>query len=396
MAINFKFYFFRYFSYGFIAIEMLLLPILLSEKSYGEIEWYKSIAILGPYTLLGSFSGYIYNKYTLKKDTYESLFIFGLFSSILFSLICTFFFNKFSFLLIIPFCINALSIIQEKKLQVTNHFILSILFKPILSLVLVICFLISHYFKLFYVEIPILFILVYLIAYIIWTFISTYFSGENVIVKLHLNLKSNFFQYCNLIKHGFIINLSTIALSLLLFNYRNLIFENFESDLASFSLAFNVALFVFLGINTYGYILTVKIGEEIDLINKSMLKKFLVNAFLGFVLLFLAGLFLIYIYDLFIVSFNNIILYYFVITSFSGLYYVFSIISPVLLYRNTINQSTLFFVFILIMDYVSNFYLLKLDLSSFQILFKSGLLLLISAFYNLYLIFNKSGINNES
>ena len=56
MATNFKLYFFRYFSYGFIAIEMLLLPILLSEKSYGEIEWYKSIAILGPYTLLGSFS----------------------------------------------------------------------------------------------------------------------------------------------------------------------------------------------------------------------------------------------------------------------------------------------------------------------------------------------------
>jgi hypothetical protein len=396
MAINFKFYFFRYFSYGFIAIEMLLLPILLSEKSYGEIEWYKSIAILGPYTLLGSFSGYIYNKYTLKKDLYEALFIFGLFSSILFSLVCTFFFNQFNFLLIIPFCLNALSVIQEKKLQVTNYFVLSILFKPILSLILVICFLLSYYFKEVYVEIPILFILVYLIAYIIWTFISTYFSGENIIVKLHLNLKSNFFQYCNLIKHGFIINLSTIALSLLLFNYRNLIFVNFESDLASFSLAFNVALFVFLGINTYGYVLTVKIGEEIDLINKSMLKRYLTNAFLAFVLLFLVGLFLIYIYNMFIVSFDNIILYYLVITSFSGLYYVFSIISPVLLYRNTINQSTLFFVFILIIDYASNIYLLKLDVSSFQILLKSGLLLLISGIFNLFLIFNKSGINNES
>lgn len=396
MATNFKLYFFRYFSYGFIAIEMLLLPILLSEKSYGEIEWYKSIAILGPYTLLGSFSGYIYNKYTLKKDTYESLFIFGLFTSILLSLICAFLLDEFSLLLIIPFCLNALSIIQEKKLQVTNHFILSILFKPILSLILVICCLISYYFKLVYVEIPMLFLLVYIIAYIIWTFISTYFSGEKVIVKLHLNLKTNFFQYCNLIKHGFIINLSSIALSLLLFNYRNLIFENFESDLASFSLAFNVALFVFLGINTYGYILTVKIGEEIDLINKSILSRYLVNAFLAFVFLFLAGLFLIYIYDLFIVSFDNIMLYYVVITCFSGLYYVFSIISPVLLYRNTINQSTLFFVFICIIDYISSHYLLKLDLSSFQILSKSGLLLLVSAFYNLYLIFNKSSINNET
>lgn len=390
------FYFFRYFSYAFIAIEMLLLPIILSEESYGEIEWYKSLAILGPYSLLGSFSGYIYNKYTLKKDFYEALFIFGLFTSILFSIICTFLFSQFNFLLIIPFCLNALSIIQEKKLQVTNHFILSILFKPILSLILVICFLLSYYFKEVYMEIPILFIFVYITAYIIWTSISTYFSGEKVIVKLHLNLKSNFFQYCNLIKYGFIINLSTIALSLLLFNYRNLIFVNFESDLAGFSLAFNVALFVFLGINTYGYVLTVRIGENIDSINKTALKTYLKNAFLAFVLLFLLGLCLIYIYDTFIVSFDNVIRYYLVITSFSGLYYVFSIVSPVLLYRNTINQSTLFFVFILILDYISNIYLLKLDMSSFQILLKSGSLLLLSAIFNLYLIFNKSAINCDS
>ena len=190
--------------------------------------------------------------------------------------------------------------------------------------------------------------------------------------------------------------MSTIALSLLLFNYRNLIFENFTSDLAGFSLAFNVALFVFLGINTYGYILTVRIGEEIDSVNKSALKMYLKNAFLVFILLFFGGLFIIYIYDNFIVSFDNIILYYFVITSFVGLYYVLSIISPILLYRNTINQSTLFFVFILIIDYISNLYLLKLNMSSFQILSKSGSLLLISAFYNLYLIFNKSAIENEN
>ena len=190
--------------------------------------------------------------------------------------------------------------------------------------------------------------------------------------------------------------MSTIALSLLLFNYRNLILENFTTDLAGFSLAFNVALFVFLGINTYGYILTVRIGEEIDSIFKSTLKKYLKNAFLVFILLFFAGFFIIYIYDNFIVTFDNIILYYLVITSFVGLYYVFSIISPVLLYRNTINQSTTFFVFVLIIDYLSNIYLLKFDMSSFQILLKSGSLLLISAFYNLYLIFNKSEIYNEN
>ena len=373
---------------------MLLLPIILSKESYGELEWYKSIALLGSYSLFGSFSGYIYYKYTLKKDLYEALFTYGLFSGILVSLICALLFSKFSYLLIIPFFLNALSIIQEKKLQVCNHFILSILFKPILSLVLVICCLYSYYFK--QIDISILFIFIYIISYVFWTILSTYFSGEKVLIKLHLNLKSKFFQYCNLIKHGFIINLSTIALSLLLFSYRNLIFENFVSELAGFSLAFNVALFVFLGINTYGYILTIRIGEEIDSINKSALKMYLKNAFLVFILLFFAGLIIIYIYDNFIVSFENIILYYFVITSFVGLYYVFSIISPILLYRNTINQSTLFFVFVLIIDYILNIYLLKLNMSSFQILSKSGSLLLISAFYNLYLIFNKSEIENEN
>tara|TARA_Y100001980_G_C14525768_1_gene301284 strand:+ start:222 stop:1406 length:1185 start_codon:yes stop_codon:yes gene_type:complete len=394
MTSDLKFYFFRYFSYGFIAIEMLLIPIILSKESYGELEWYKSIALLGSYSLFGSFSGYIYYKYTLKKDLYEALFTYGLFSSILVSSICSFLFSKFSYLLIIPFFVNALSIIQEKKLQVSNHFILSILFKPILSLVLVICFIYSYSFKKINIEISILFIFVYLISYFLWTFLSTYLSGEKVIIKFHLNLKSNFYQYCNLIKYGFIINLSTIALSLLLFNYRNLVFEYFTSDLAGFSLAFNIALFVFLGINTYGYLLTVRIGEEIDSIIKSTLKKYLKNGFLVFILLFFVGLSIIYIYDNFIVSFDNIMFYYLVITIFVGSYYVFSIISPVLLYRNTINQSTLFFVFILIIDYISNIYLLKLDMSSFQILSKSGILLLMSSTYNLYLIFNKSKIEN--
>ena len=97
MNANLKFYFFRYFSYGFIAIEMLLLPIILSKESYGELEWYKSIAILGSYSLFGSFSGYIYYKYTLKKDLYEALFTYGLFSGILVSLICALLFSKFSY-----------------------------------------------------------------------------------------------------------------------------------------------------------------------------------------------------------------------------------------------------------------------------------------------------------
>ena len=83
MKVDFKYFVFRYFTYAFIAFEVIILPILLSKNSYGEIEFYKSIATLGPYALLGAFSGYMYDKYTLKNESYEHMFFFFFFTRII-------------------------------------------------------------------------------------------------------------------------------------------------------------------------------------------------------------------------------------------------------------------------------------------------------------------------
>ncbi len=390
MKVDIKYFFFRYFTYTFIALEVIILPILLEKDIYGEMEFYKSIAILGPYALFGSFSGYMYDKYTLKNDSYEHMFFWGAISS----LVIGFFFaiwNNSTFI-VVPFFLNALSIIQEKKMQVSGNFILSILFKPFLSLFLVVVIAGNYYFLEGDGSVSFLLFIAYVLAYISWTIICIKRINSPLIFHKVGNLSRSLKIYFTLINKGFIINLSTIILSFLLFNYRVLINNHFSNDLSSFSLAFNFAQFVFLGVNTVGYILTVQIGEEIDTINLSFLKNAVFKSFLFFLFLFFGGFIIVFLYDFYIKHFDNLITYYIILGLFVGVYYVSSVVSPVLLFRDTIKRSTIMFFYVFVIDYFSTVYLVYSDYSSVFILSKSGVLLLISAFYNLYLIFYKSRI----
>lgn len=391
MKVDIKYFVFRYFTYAFIAFEVIILPILLSKNSYGEIEFYKSIATLGPYALLGAFSGYMYDKYTLKNESYEHMFFWGAISSFIGGVFFAIWNNNI--LIIVPFVLNALSIIQEKKMQVSGNFFLSILFKPILSFFLVIIIGVKYYFLEGYGGVLDSLVIAYILSYASWTILCIKKTNISLIFLNIRDYSSSFKIYLTLINKGFIINLSTILLSFLIFNYRVFINNHFSNDLSSFSLAFNFAQFVFLGVNTIGYMLTVEIGERIDVIDIAFLKSALLKSFLFFLLLFFGGLVVALFYDAYVKHFDNLIIYYVILCLFIGIYYVASVVSPVLLYRDTIKSSTIMLSAIFAIDYYSTFFLVKSNYSSLFILNKSGILLSLSAFYNLYLIFYKSRIS---
>lgn len=391
MKVDIKYFVFRYFTYAFIAFEVIILPILLSKNSYGEIEFYKSIATLGPYALLGAFSGYMYDKYTLKNESYEHMFFWGAISSFIGGVFFAIWNNNI--LIIVPFVLNALSIIQEKKMQVSGNFFLSILFKPILSFFLVIIIGVKYYFLEGYGGVLDSLVIAYILSYASWTILCIKKTNISLIFLNIRDYSSSFKIYLTLINKGFIINLSTILLSFLIFNYRVFINNHFSNDLSSFSLAFNFAQFVFLGVNTIGYMLTVEIGERIDVIDIAFLKSALLKSFLFFLLLFFGGLVVALFYDAYVKHFDNLIIYYVILCLFVGIYYVASVVSPVLLYRDTIKSSTIMLSAIFAIDYYSTFFLVKSNYSSLFILNKSGILLSLSAIYNLYLIFYKSRIS---
>ncbi len=391
MKVDIKYFVFRYFTYAFIAFEVIILPILLSKNSYGEIEFYKSIATLGPYALLGAFSGYMYDKYTLKNESYEHMFFWGAISSF----IGGFFFAIWNnnILIIVPFVLNALSIIQEKKMQVSGKFFLSILFKPFLSFFLVVIIGVNYYFLKGYGSVLDSLVIAYILSYASWTILCIKKTNISLIFLKIRDYSSSFKIYLTLINKGFIINFSTILLSFMIFNYRVFINNYFSNDLSSFSLAFNFAQFVFLGVNTIGYMLTVEIGERIDVIDIAFLKSALLKSFLFFLLLFFGGLVVALFYDAYVKHFDNLIIYYVILCLFVGIYYVASVVSPVLLYRDTIKSSTIMLSVIFAIDYYSTYFLVNSNYSSLFILNKSGILLSLSAIYNLYLIFYKSRIS---
>lgn len=389
LSLNFasiKLFFFRYLSYIFIGLEIVLLPMLVSNMDYGKIEYLKSLILLFPYALLGSFSGYIYCLYNLEKDYYPQLFTGALVTGLLIGLV-VFLINPFLFLASI---VNMFSVIIEKKLQTSNLFLLSILFKPLLSVV----FLLVFYLKISFNH-GLLISFCYLIALLIWLYLIKIFSYVIVIPRIVKLDKYFFYQYLTLIKKGFVINISTIIVSLFIFQNRFFINKFALDNLPSFSLAQNFSQIIFIGINTIGYISLVKFGENLKLISKKDVLKVFFKTIYAFIALELVAYLAINMYINIVGGFQKS-LQYFIITSLCvGIYYSVSVIAPILLYKDKLNISTLVLGIFFILDYVSSWLLFDLiKINAFLIFIKSNLLLVICGLFNLHLIFNRISYNN--
>ena len=274
-----KTFFFRYFSYAFIALDILLLPILFSKTEYGEFEFIRAIIGLSPYILLGSFSGYLYYKYSEGSDFYNELLMGGMIIAGSISLIYSLYRQNFTYFS--PLICFPLSVIIEKRFQVLRQFTLSFIFKPLLSIIIVIL----AFSKIFSLNIIIIFS--YPIALILWIIIGYFFVGNEIFPSKLFSYRL-FSTYKTLINKGFLINVSTILLAIFSFYDRYIVSKYFSYLLPSFSLAYNFAQIIYVGIGTISLIYTIQIGENIrnldkaaiiELQKKSILIYFVLNIF---------------------------------------------------------------------------------------------------------------------
>ncbi len=364
----------------------------MSKREFGDIEYMKAFVSLSPYILIGSHSGYIYIKFKENNDYFESLFLIGLINIVILSIGYVIYFNNYTYFLpVLSFC---LSFIFEKRLQSQNHLLLSVLYKPIFSIVI----LGIVYLEMFRIEdgsinIDKTISVSYFLALVLWIVISFSFVGLKLFPNFETDKRLYFFllikKFIKLIKKGFLINISTIILSGYLFIDRFYVKEyNFEF-LPVYSLAFNFAQIVFIGINTLAYSSLVKIGEDLKIINKEYVSDLLKHSFKMFFILLLVSFFFVLGYCLFIKKYDYLIEVYAVISIFLGAYYTISIVTPVLIYFDKMLHSTFFLGLIFFSSLVISEFLVEKQFSWLTILIKSGILLLLSAIYNLFLIFKK-------
>ncbi|MCP9754976.1 hypothetical protein EGI26_07400 [Lacihabitans sp. CCS-44] len=381
-----KLLFFRYFTNGFIALEILILPLIIESNNFGNFEYLKSAVLLSPYALLGSFSGYVYLKYNSNIDYYGELFLGAFFSSLVVATLYVGLTGNFFLFIPIVFC--SLSFVVEKKLQTSNHFLISIIFKPLLSMFTLILCLINYRFKYFESYDFILFV-AYFLSFILWGIITRLNLKISILPNnFHFNFEG-FKIYLSLIREGFLINISTILISLFFFSSRYFIKVFYNESLSSYSLAFNISQFVFIGVNILGYVSLVKIGENIKTILLNDLLESLKRALLLFVVIELVAFILLNLYLKIATNYEDVAYFFLSSSVFVGIFYSISTISPILQYKNKLNQSTLFLIAILSIDGTTSYYFAKHNISPILLVFKSSLLLLLTGIFNLYLIFFK-------
>jgi hypothetical protein len=381
-----KLLFFRYFTNAFIALEILILPLIVEINDFGNFEYLKSAVLMSPYALLGSFSGYVYLKYNSNIDYYEELFLGAFFTTLFVAMLYVGLTGNFFLFIPIIFC--SLSFVVEKKLQTSNHFLISIIFKPLLSVFTLILCLINYKFRYFESYDFILFIS-YSLSFILWGVITRLNLKISILPNTFYFNFERFKIYLSLIREGFLINISTILIALFFFSSRYFIKEFYIESLSSYSLAFNISQFVFIGVNILGYVSLVKIGENLRTINlddllaslKKALLLFLVIEFIAFVLLIL--------YLKIVTNYEDVTYFFITSSVFVGIFYAISTISPILQYKNKLNQSTIFLFVILTVDSIISYYFSIHNFSPILLVLKSSILLFLTGLFNLYLIFYK-------
>ena len=364
------FVFKRYVFYGFIALEILLLPKLLSSDVYGVYEYIKATSNLLPMTLLGAHSGYMFSLYNKKKDYFNSLFFIGIIVLLISGLVASVFLKNGVYA--ITTIVVGLSFILEKRLLTQKRFTKAILFKPILSVCLL----------------AVVFLSVQLGSAntLGWPLIMAYALSIVIMLTLSwpdLNLKGFGFsalrnqikEFGQLVKWGFTINLATILFGLFIFNDRYFIKQYYFDELASYSLAFNFAQMVIIGITSVGLLTSVQIGESRESINTQKLKGIIVKAFGLFVVLGSLGWLAIFLYQYWVKGFEGIHAYYLFCILISGVFFVFGTISSDIFYHGKQTQLSLALLVALIISIVASFYIVEYFESAYILLIKSFILM---------------------
>ena len=355
------------------------------KEDYENYEYLKNIIALSSFVLLGSHSGFVFYFYSKGENLFSSLLSISIIVLVLSSILFSVFLSNHY--LIWPILFFGVSVFLEKKIQVDKQFYLAILYKPLLSLLLVSTIFLSVQKTPSSLYVYNVLAFCYPVALIIWLCLIKFFAPVTFKFILDINftnIKSDFYHYIKMVKVGVVENAATILLMLHLFTDRYMLNNYYQSDLASYSLAFNFSQLVFVGINSLAYIQNVRIGEDIINIKISKIKGILLRAFFLFLLLFICVVIVSYCYELMFDGFDDLTLYTIVLAFFIGIFYTFNVIGIIPLLKGKQKVVTFLMVIIFLTNLFLSFLFYHLSIPA---IFNIGKTVLMLSFFGGFIVF---------
>lgn len=367
-----KFVFTRYVFYGFIALEILIMPKLLPSSIYGEFEYAKYLSNTLPLILLGTHSGYMYNRYSKNRDDYTSLFLVGLILLFVTGFFASIFLSNWLYL------ISTLSIgssfILEKKLLVEKKFTTAILFKPLLSLTFIGSIGVAYYLG----NVGKNYFLAMSVAYTFSLILYLRFADSDWKSRIFIPQKKHIKEYIDLLKVGFTLNLGTIVYTLYLFFDRYYIKTYLNEELAGYSIAFNFAQMVVIGLSSIGLLTSVQLGENSQNLTKKLLNSILKKSTLIFLALGIGGGLGIVFYEYLIGNYSNLLPLYILVLSINGVFFLLGSVSSVVFYKGNQLSLSLSFLLIFIINLSCSELMMKFQIGNIHLfLAKSFLFMLV-------------------
>lgn len=263
----------RYLLFGILGVETLLLPLFLSKEAYGEVEFLKFTAFLTQFLLIGSATGYIvryFKEPVEQRDQLTRIFILGAFLQTIVVCVVALSFGYWTVAFLSLFAMLAL--VFESISKVHENYLLSMSFKPILSLAiislipvfLVVQFSVESYVIIGFVITSVIYIGLILYRSIQYT--GKVVSWKNILFRIWLK------SYLENIKSGFIVNISTAMIFLFFYVDRAVIRNQFPEFLGDYSLSFSIMQITIVAITAFSYVNIVEFGKSQDNLEELKLK----------------------------------------------------------------------------------------------------------------------------
>lgn len=378
----------RYALFLIMGVEALLLPYFLPKELYGEIEFYRYTAFLFQFLLFGSGTGYVVRALNARSDSKEILknflvcgFVHSAFVAIMIALSYSFVLGLLAFLVMAAF-------VMESILKTQEYFLTAMLFKPLVSLLLIISLPVFYFLEasaIHYIMAS------FLLSFLIFFFLSNRVASKSFIFGSSVVSFGNIFKlYFMNIKQGFIMNVAT-AMTFVFFYYdRTVIRNNYPELLADYSFSFAITQLAVVAISTFAYVNIVDFGKA-DISNnydelKLKIYKTLRWCFLLFIVLGSCTLVFIFVAEDFY-GFDEAFRTTVIIMSFFGTASVALSVNSAHLYLKSINVMASFILGALIVSFaltnilphnsVSDYYVLLIKSYSIYFVFSITSLLYI-------------------
>jgi hypothetical protein len=363
----------RYFLYSVIVLEVLVLPKILPENIYTEIEYYKFLLYFTPFLLFGASSGYVYYKYNQNSDYFTSLLVFGFIHTVLLA-IGVYIFTSNLFLSVGMFII-VLFILIEQRAKTEKEFMLAMSIKPIISLCLLF---ISFLYFYDYLQTPTVNILYYamLMAFILWFSLVYFRIRKKFIIDYSIEIK----QYFKLISKGFFISVGTLILMAIFFTDRYFTKEYYPDYLLTYSFSYNIVQFIILALTTIAYTNTISIGENIEKNSYLLLKQKLIQAYKLFLFLYIFFVAFVLLLSLYY-DFSGFIVISLIMGLLIGNFYTVNSIGSIAQYNDFQTEMTKVIFVLFLVNYFLSYAFVKLEVDYVYLILKTGFFLNVYSFY---------------